>query len=151
MISYYDLVNFLETLSNDKNVDSIVERLNSLNVSLEGDRYYRFLDHLSLMIQNRLTNAFNELISEKEDIKNDDRLFEDKFKDYTDEVSLCFQIASTKLVNEENQIEVGRIIMNVNNTLLNQLKDVLNTEDEDIIRIIDNAYLEENNKEENVE
>ncbi len=151
MISYYDLVNFLETLSNDKNVDSIVERLNSLNVSLEGDRYYRFLDHLSLMIQNRLTNAFNELISEKEDIKNDDRLFEDKFKDYTDEVSLCFQIASTKLVNEENQIEVGRIIMNVNNTLLNQLKDVLDTDDEDIIRIIDNAYLEENNKEENVE
>lgn len=151
MISYYDLVNFLETLSNDKNVDSIVERLNSLNVSLEGDRYYRFLDHLSLMIQNRLTNAFNELISEKEDIKNDDRLFEDKFKDYTDEVSLCFQIASIKLVNEENQIEVGRIIMNVNNTLLNQLKDVLDTDDEDIIRIIDNAYLEENNKEENVE
>lgn len=151
MISYYDLINFLETLSNDKNVDSIVERLNSLNVSLEGDRYYRFLDHLSLMIQNRLTNAFNELISEKEDIKNDDRLFEDKFKDYTDEVSLCFQIASTKLVNEENQIEVGRIIMNVNNTLLNQLKDVLDTDDEDIIRIIDNAYLEENNKEENVE
>lgn len=151
MISYYDLVNFLETLSNDKNVDSIVERLNSLNVSLEGDRYYRFLDHLSLMIQNRLTNAFNELISEKEDIKNDDRLFEDRFKDYTDEVSLCFQIASTKLVNEENQIEVGRIIMNVNNTLLNQLKDVLDTDDEDIIRIIDNAYLEENNKEENVE
>lgn len=151
MISYYDLVNFLETLSNDKNVDSIVERLNSLNVSLEGDRYYRFLDHLSLMIQNRLTNAFNELISEKEDIKNDDRLFEDKFKYYTDEVSLCFQIASTKLVNEENQIEVGRIIMNVNNTLLNQLKDVLDTDDEDIIRIIDNAYLEENNKEENVE
>ena len=151
MISYYDLVNFLETLCNDKNVDSIVERLNSLNVSLEGDRYYRFLDHLSLMIQNRLTNAFNDLISEKEDIKNDDRLFEDKFKDYTDEVSLCFQIASTKLVNEENQIEVGRIIMNVNNTLLNQLKDVLDTDDEDIIRIIDNAYLEENNKEENVE
>lgn len=151
MISYYDLVNFLETLSNDKNDDSIVERLNSLNVSLEGDRYYRFLDHLSLMIQNRLTNAFNELISEKEDIKNDDRLFEDKFKDYTDEVSLCFQIASTKLVNEENQIEIGRIIMNVNNTLLNQLKDVLDTDDEDIIRIIDNAYLEENNKEENVE
>ena len=151
MISYYDLVNFLETLSNDKNVDSIVERLNSLNVSLEGDRYYRFLDHLSLMIQNRLTNAFNELISEKEDIKNDDRLFEDKFKDYTDDVSLCFQIASTKLVNEENQIEVGRIIMNVNNTLLNQLKDALDTDDEDIIRIIDNAYLEENNKEEIVE
>lgn len=151
MISYYDLVNFLETLSNDKNVDSIVERLNSLNVSLEGDRYYRFLDHLSLMIQNRLTNAFNELVSEKEDIKNDDRLFEDKFKDYTDEVSLCFQIASTKLVNEENQIEVGRIIMNVNNTLLNQLKDALDTDDEDIIRIIDNAYLEENNKEEIVE
>ena len=151
MISYYDLVNFLETLSNDKNVDSIVERLNSLNVSLEGDRYYRFLDHLSLMIQNRLTNAFHELSSDKEDIKNDDRLFEDKFKDYTDEVSLCFQIASTKLVNEENQIEVGRIIMNVNNTLLNQLKDALDTDDEDIIRIIDNAYLEENNKEEIVE
>ena len=47
------------------------------------------------------------------------------------------------IVKEENQIEVGRFIMNTNNSLLNQLKDVLNTNDEDILRIIDNAYLQE--------
>ena len=42
-----------------------------------------------------------------------------------------------------NQIEVGRVIMNTNNSLLNQLKEVLNTNDEDILHIIDNAYLQE--------
>lgn len=146
MISYYDLVNFLENLGNEKQDINIIERLNSLKVNLEGNRYYRFLDHLSLMIQVRLNNAFNELVNNEDKIRNDDRLFEDMFKYYTDEVSLCFQIAGINLIHEENQIEVGRIIMNTNNNLLNQLKEEINTDDEDIIRIIDNAYLQENDK-----
>ena len=148
MISYYDLVNFLESLGEEKTDNSIIDRLNSLEVNLEGDRYYRFLDHLYLMIQVRLTNAFNELFKIKDRIRNDDRIFDEEFKYYTDEVSLCFNIASTKLIKEENQIEVGRVIMNTNNSLLNQLKDVLNTNDEDILRIIDNAYLQEKTDEE---
>lgn len=148
MISYYDLVNFLESLGEEKTDNSIIDRLNSLEVNLEGDRYYRFLDHLYLMIQVRLTNAFNELVKIKDRIRNDDRLFDEEFKYYTDEVSLCFNIASTKLIKEDNQIEVGRVIMNTNNSLLNQLKDVLNTNDEDILRIIDNAYLQEKTDEE---
>ena len=45
MISYYDLVNFLESLLTEPRSDSIVERLNSLDVNLEGDRYFRFLDN----------------------------------------------------------------------------------------------------------
>lgn len=143
MISYYDLVNFLESLGEEKADNSIIDRLNSLEVNLEGNRYYRFLDHLNLMIQVRLSNAYNELVNNKDSIRNDDILFDDEFKYYTDEVSLCFDIASTKLVKEENQIEVGRVIMNTNNSLLNQLKEVLNTNDEDILRIIDNAYLQE--------
>lgn len=143
MISYYDLVNFLESLGEEKADNSIIDRLNSLDVNLEGNRYYRFLDHLNLMIQVRLTNAFNELVKIKDRIRNDDILFDDEFKYYTDEVSLCFDIASTKLIKEENQIEVGRVIMNTNNSLLNQLKNVFNTNDEDILRIIDNAYLQE--------
>ena len=38
--------------------------------------------------------------------------------------------------------------MNTNNSLLNQLKEVLNTNDEDILRIVDNAYLQEKTDEE---
>ncbi len=150
MITYYDLVNFLESLGNEKNDNSIIERLNNLNVSLEGDRYYRFLDHLSLMIQIRLTNALNELIIIKDKIRNDDRLFEEEFKNYTNEVSLCFQIAGVKLVHEENQIEIGRIIMDTNNSLLDQLKNEINTSDDDILRIINEAYLQENTNDENM-
>lgn len=148
MISYYDLVNFLESLGEEKADNSIIDRLNNLEVNLEGNRYYRFLDHLNLMIQVRLTNAFNELVKIKDRIRNDDILFDDEFKYYTDEVSLCFDIASTKLIKEENQIEVGRVIMNTNNSLLNHLKNVFNTNDEDILRIIDNAYLQEKTDEE---
>lgn len=144
MISYYDLVNFLDSLSSDKTDNSIIDRLNSLNVSLDGDRYYRFLDHLSLLIKVRLTNQYDKLVNDRDRISNDDRLFDDEFKNYTDEVSLCFKIAGINLVHEENQIEVGRIIMDINNNLLSQLKDILNTDDEDILRIINNAYLEEN-------
>lgn len=144
MISYYDLVNFLDSLSSEKTDNSIIDRLNSLNVSLDGDRYYRFLDHLSLLIKVRLTNQYDKLVNDRDRISNDDRLFDDEFKNYTDEVSLCFKIAGINLVHEENQIEVGRIIMDINNNLLSQLKDILNTDDEDILRIINNAYLEEN-------
>lgn len=144
MISYYDLVNFIESLGEEAYDKNIITRLNCLQVSLEGDRYYRFLDHLSLMIQARLNNAFNNLINELKNIKNDDKLFENEFKKYTDEVSLCFEIASVKFVHEDNLIELGRVIMNTNNELLDQLKKEINTDDEDIIDIIDKAYLEEN-------
>ena len=78
MISYYDLVNFLESLGEEKADNSIIDRLNSLEVNLEGNRYYRFLDHLNLMIQVRLSNAYNELVNNKDRIRNDDRLFEDE-------------------------------------------------------------------------
>lgn len=148
MISYYDLVNLLDTISDEKQDNDIVLRLNSLEVTLEGERYYRFLDHLSLTIQDRLHNAYDALIKKidevKDDAKRDDELFYELFKMYTDEVSLCFQIASVKLVHEENQIELGRVIMNVNNELLHELTKYLKSDNEEINHIIEDAYLEEN-------
>lgn len=157
MISYYDLVNLLDTISDEKQDNGIIERLNSLEVNLEGERYYRFLDHLSLTIQDRLHNAYDALIKRidevKEDARRDDELFNELFKMYSDEVSLCFQIASVKLVHEENQIELGRVIMNVNNELLHKLVSYLKADNEEINHIIEDAYLEENinEKEENDE
>lgn len=143
MISYYDLVNFLESLLTEPRSDSIVERLNSLDVNLEGDRYFRFLDHLSLLIQDRLSNAYNNLLDKIPSIGNDDNRFSIEFKEYTDEVSLVFSIASIKLVHEENQMQLGRIIMQTNNKILDEIKKNYLDEDTFIMNTINNAYLEE--------
>ena len=123
MISYYDLVNFLESLVNEPRSDSIVERLNSLDVNLEGDRYFRFLDHLSLLIQDRLSNAYKNLLDKIPSIGNDDNRFSIEFKEYTD--------------------EVGRIIMQTNNKILDEIKKNYFDEDTFIMNTINNAYLEE--------
>lgn len=143
MISYYDLVNFLESLVNEPRSDSIVERLNSLEVNLEGDRYFRFLDHLSLLIQDRLSNAYKNLLDKIPSIGVDDNRFSIEFKEYTDEVSLDFSIASIKLVHEENQMQLGRTIMESNNRILDEIKRNYSGEDTFIMNTINNAYLEE--------
>lgn len=144
MISYYDLVNFLETLTDEPRSDSIIERLNSLEVDLEGDRYFRFLDHLSLLIQNRLNKAYITFLDKIPSIGNDDNRFSMEFKEYTDEVSLDFSIASIKLVHKENQMELGRTIMKSNNRVLDEIKKNYSDNDTFIMNTINNAYLEEN-------
>lgn len=144
MISYYDLVNFLESLTDEPRSDSIIERLNSLEVDLEGDRYFRFLDHLSLLIQNRLNKAYTTFLDKIPSIGNDDNRFSMEFKEYTDEVSLDFSIASIKLVHKENQMELGRTIMKSNNRVLDEIKKNYSDNDTFIMNTINNAYLEEN-------
>lgn len=144
MISYYDLVNFLESLTDEPRSDSIIERLNSLEVDLEGDRYFRFLDHLSLLIQNRLNKAYATFLNKIPSIGNDDNRFSMEFKEYTDEVSLDFSIASIKLVHKENQMELGRTIMKSNNRVLDEIKKNYSDNDTFIMNTINNAYLEEN-------
>lgn len=144
MISYYDLVNFLESLTDEPRSDSIIERLNSLEVDLEGDRYFRFLDHLSLLIQNRLNKAYTTFLNKIPSIGNDDNRFSMEFKEYTDEVSLDFSIASIKLVHKENQMELGRTIMKSNNRVLDEIKKNYSDNETFIMNTINNAYLEEN-------
>ncbi len=144
MISYYDLVNFLESLADEPRSESIVERINSLEVDLAGDRYFRFIDHLSLLIQNRLNNAYRVLLDKLPSIGVDDNRFSIEFKEYTDEVSLDFLIASSKLVREENQVQLGRKIMESNNRILDEIKKNYSTDDTFIMNTINNAYLEEN-------
>lgn len=143
MISYYDLVNFLESLIDEPRNNSIIERINSLEVNLDGDRYFRFLDHLSYLIQERLTNAYNLFLDKIPSIGVDDNRFSIEFKEYTDEVSLDFLIASNKLVHEENQVQLGRKIMESNNRILDEIKKNYSNEDTFIMNTINNAYLEE--------
>lgn len=143
MISYYDLVNFLESLVDEPRNESIIERLNSLEVNLDGDRYYRFLDHMSLLIQDRLDKAYNTFLDKMASIGTDDNRFSIEFKELTDEVSLDFQMASIKLIREENQMELGRTIMKSNNRILDEIKKGYSNEDTFIMNTINNAYLEE--------
>ena len=98
---------------------------------------------LSLLIQDRLSNAYKNLLDKIPSIGNDDNRFSIEFKEYTDEVSLVFSIASIKLVHEENQMQLGRIIMQTNNKILDEIKKNYFDEDTFIINTINNAYLEE--------
>lgn len=143
MISYYDLVVFLDTISKEKRDEAIVNKLNNLEVKLEGERYFRFLDHLSLLIQDRLNNSCKELINKQDEIGDNFDVFSNQFSEYADEVSLCFKIASINIVHEENKIELGRTIMETNNLILDKIKQCFNTSNASILNLIDETYLVE--------
>lgn len=80
---------------------------------------------MSLLIQDRLSNAYKNLLDKIPSIGVDDNRFSIEFKEYTDEVSLDFSIASIKLVHEENQMQLGRTIMESNNRILDEIKKKL--------------------------
>ena len=98
---------------------------------------------MSLLIQDRLSNAYKNLLDKIPSIGVDDNRFSIEFKEYTDEVSLDFSIASIKLVHEENQMQLGRTIMESNNRILDEIKRNYSDEDTFIMNTINNAYLEE--------
>ena len=57
MISYYDLVELLHSYSKEPINETLISNLNNLEVDLKGDRYFRFIDHLTILISERLENA----------------------------------------------------------------------------------------------
>lgn len=121
-MTYYELIVYLDTISNEVRSEKVLDKLNNLNIYLKGDRYFRFIDHLSNLIQDRLDNAFYSLKSKilAKHMNIDE--FSLELEDLVNEIEFNIKIANIKIVENENKEELIKSIYKSNNSMLDAIK-----------------------------
>lgn len=140
MTSYYDLVELLHSFVNEPPSETFLNNLDNLNIDLRGDRYFRFIDHLTILISERLENSFynfeNKMINTNINRNN----FTIEFREILHEIDFCKRLASCKLVLDENREEFLRTIRKSINNILDRIKELIIDNDDFILEEIDKAY-----------
>lgn len=142
MISYYDLVELLHSYSNEPINETMISNLNNLEVDLKGDRYFRFIDHLTILISERLENALINFENKMMNTVLNKNNFIIEFREILQEITFVKELASIKLVLDENKEEFERTIKKSINNMLDRITDIYlsNTDDKFVLEEIKNAY-----------
>ena len=144
MMTYYELIDFLESIVNSSKEDKNLNQLNSFNVSLKGDRYFRFIDQMSYVIKERLTIALDNIVNKIkiENINYD--LFVIEFNDLLNEFEYCKKLINIKLIQENNRSELYTTLNSSINNILNVISGYFdNTSNEEIMKLIKKNYIKE--------
>lgn len=142
MTSYYDLVEILHNYSKEPINETLIENLNNMNVDLRGDRYYRFIDHLTILISERLENALYAFENKMMNTVLNKNNFIIEFREVLKEIAFVKELASIKLVLNENKEEFDKSIKKSINNMLDRISDLYlsNTNDQFVLDEIKNAY-----------
>lgn len=142
MISYYDLVELLHSYSKEPINETMISNLNNLEVDLKGDRYFRFIDHLTILISERLENALINFENKMMNTVLNKNNFIIEFREILQEITFVKELASVKLVLDENKEEFERTIKKSINNMLDRITDIYlsNTDDKFVLEEIKNAY-----------
>lgn len=142
MISYYDLVELLHSYSKEPINETLISNLNNLEVDLKGDRYFRFIDHLTILITERLENALINFENKMMNTVLNKNNFIIEFREILQEITFVKELASIKLVLDENKEEFERTIKKSINNMLDRITDMYlsNTDDKFVLEEIKNAY-----------
>lgn len=142
MISYYDLVELLHSYSKEPINETMISNLNNLEVDLKGDRYFRFIDHLTILISERLENALINFENKMMNTVLNKNNFIIEFREILQEITFVKELASIKLVLDENREEFERTIKKSINNMLDRITDMYlsNTDDKFVLEEIKNAY-----------
>lgn len=142
MISYYDLVELLHSYSKEPINETLISNLNNLEVDLKGDRYFRFIDHLTILISERLENALINFENKMMNTVLNKNNFIIEFREILQEITFVKELASIKLVLDENKEEFERTIKKSINNMLDRITDMYlsNTDDKFVLEEIKNAY-----------
>lgn len=145
-MTYYELVNYLENLSTKSEIlKSDIDFINSKEISLEGERYIRFINQVNYVMGERLFN-FSDRVQERlmgPYLENDElSLLLSPLKDEIEYLKLLLNI---KYIREENKKAYIKSIIEENNKILDRFKEYFDSDD-DRLNIINAYYLEENNE-----
>ena len=142
-MTYYELVKYLRDLINSPIEYKNVEFLNSIKITLEGERYQRFLVQMEITVYDRLTNMVNRLkdkiVTEYLDVNN--LTIESSL--LHNEVNYCIKLCRCLLIQPENQEEFVSSIIDTNNKLIDTLITFFDDEERQLI--VKRLYLKEEN------
>jgi len=142
-MTYFELVSYLQELINRPIDQNNIDYLNNINISLDGERYYRFIEQIKIVVTERLNKKVRELreklISE---YMNADTLSIEA-SNIRDEIKYCQDIVRCKLILPDNQQIFMSTIRSTNNTLVDTL--LVFFEDDVRKSILQNLYIMEEN------
>lgn len=97
MITYYEMINYLEALKTSPKDDNKLIFLKEHNIDMPGNVMYRYIDNITDLIRTRLNNAIDIFIEKTKSIKNDENLFSLEVLELKKEI-----IYDLKIVNSIN-------------------------------------------------
>ena len=140
-MTYYDLIKFLYSIV-EKPIDyKNIEFLNSVNIELKGERYQRFLDQMSVVVSDRISNAISNIKEKLVGEYLDTNTLTIEASLIRNEIKYCLDLCKCLLIQPENQSEFVNSIVETNNDLVDVLKNFF--DDDERIMIINSLYLKE--------
>lgn len=135
-MTYYELVELLDSYIYSPRDEKIIDNLNNIEIDLRGDRYFRFIDHISYLIEERLKNSSYNFEDKIITQGYNDNIAVIEFNEVIKEINFINKLSKIKLIKLDNQQEfeksIKESVKNILNKLLEEFKDdkyyVLQTE-----------------------
>lgn len=141
-MTYYELVSYLDSLIIKPITDREIEYLNNSMISLSGDRYLRFIEHLSYLITERFKTYLTNISDKMGDSYLDSQQLTIELSTLKEEVNIANKLSSIKLVKEENQKELKKSIIKGNNVIIDTIRTVF-VSDEERLNVLNTYELKE--------
>ena len=131
MITYYEMINYLEMLKTSPKDDNKLIFLKEHNIDMPGNVMYRYIDNVTNLIKTRLNNAIDSFIEKIKGIKNDENLFSLEVLDLKKEIIYDLKIVNSINIPIDNKNKLRETIKNFANEteeiLENNTKNIDNT------------------------
>lgn len=138
MTSYYDIVSYLDKMINMPISDEHINNLNNATVSLEGDRYIRFINQINYVVTERLRNIMDKVIDTVCERYLDLNELTLELNNIRSEVAFAQKITSINMIKEENKRNFWQSIIKNNNEIYEEIKKLY---DEDDFLFLINGYI----------
>lgn len=131
MITYYEMINYLEELKKSPKDDVKLLFLKEHNIDMPGNVMYRYIDNITDLIKTRLNNAIDNFILKLKNIKTDDNLFSLEIIELKKEISYDLKIVNSINIPIENKNKLKETIKNFANDtqeiIINNVRNIDNT------------------------
>lgn len=128
-MTYYELVSFLDTLITSPKDNKNINKLNNITISLEGDKYIRFLNQLNYTLNQRFKIFFDNILTKMSDSYMDSKKLTLELSELKNEASYAINLTNINLVKNENKSEFYKSIIKTNNNIINKICEFFNDEE----------------------
>jgi len=139
-MTYYEIVSLLDEMELKPINKDYIEKLNNANISLEGDRYLRFINQVNYLLTRRLKDYMNKITTLVCEVPLSTNELKMELEALKKEVEYNKKIACNNLVNKENQEIFLKSIIQNSNEIYKSICDLY--QDEDAKRMI-SEYIKE--------
>lgn len=134
------MIEYIISLRNNNIDQSVIDKFNNCKIYLNGERLERFLNHLNMLINFRLSNSYNTFVNEINIDKINFNTFNSKFYVILDEIEIAKQLSCIKLIpddyKDDFQIKIAKQINNLIDEIANKIHN------NQILNYINSLYIQ---------